>query len=100
MIAATGSGCGKTTITCGLLQAFLNRGKKLASFKCGPDYIDPMFHSEVLGIKSRNLDLFFTEENTIKYLLSKNTNGCNLAVIEGVMGYYGGLGVRTAECSS
>lgn len=100
MIAATGSGCGKTTITCGLLQAFLNRGKKLASFKCGPDYIDPMFHSEVLGIKSRNLDLFFNEVNTIKYLLSKNANGCELAVIEGVMGYYDGLAAKTTACSS
>ena len=100
MIAATGSGCGKTTITCGLLQAFLNRGKKLASFKCGPDYIDPMFHSEVLGIKSRNLDLFLNEENTIKYLLSKNASGCELAVIEGVMGYYDGLAAKTTTCSS
>ena len=100
MIAATGSGCGKTTITCGLLQAFLNRGKKLASFKCGPDYIDPMFHSEVLGLKSRNLDLFFMEENTVKYLLSKNTRDCELAVIEGVMGYYDGLAAKTTACSS
>jgi len=100
MIAATGSGCGKTTITCGLLQAFLNRGKKLASFKCGPDYIDPMFHSEVLGIKSRNLDLFLNEVNTIKYLLSKNASGCELAVIEGVMGYYDGLAAKTTACSS
>ena len=100
MIAATGSGCGKTTITCGLLQALLNRGKKLASFKCGPDYIDPMFHSEVLGIKSRNLDLFFNEVNTIKYLLSKNANGCDLAIIEGVMGYYDGLAAKTMACSS
>lgn len=100
MIAATGSGSGKTTITCGLLQAFLNRGKKLASFKCGPDYIDPMFHSEVLGIKSRNLDLFFTEENMANYLLSKNTGDCDLALIEGVMGYYDGLAGRSTECSS
>lgn len=100
MIAATGSGSGKTTVTCGLLQAFLNRGKKLASFKCGPDYIDPMFHSEILGIKSRNLDLFFTEENIVKYLLSKNAGDCELAIIEGVMGYYDGLAGRTTACSS
>lgn len=100
MIAATGSGCGKTTITCGLLQALLKHGKKLASFKCGPDYIDPMFHSEVLGIKSRNLDLFFNETNTIKYLLGNNARGCELAVIEGVMGYYDGLAAKTTDCSS
>ena len=100
MVAATGSGSGKTTITCGLLQAFLNKGKKLASFKCGPDYIDPMFHSEVIGIKSRNLDLFFTEENTTRYLLSKNARDCELVVIEGVMGYYDGLAGKSTLASS
>lgn len=100
MIVATGSGSGKTTVTCGLLQAFLNRGQKLASFKCGPDYIDPMFHAEVLGIKSRNLDLFFTEENITKYLLSKNAREAELTIIEGVMGYYDGLAGKSTECSS
>ena len=45
LLAAGASGSGKTLITCGLLQAFVNRGLKTASFKCGPDYIDPMFHS-------------------------------------------------------
>lgn len=100
MIAAAGSGSGKTTVTCGLLQAFQNREKKLTSFKCGPDYIDPMFHSEVLGIKSRNLDLFFTDEATTKYLLCKNAGTADLAVIEGVMGYYDGLAGKSADCSS
>lgn len=100
MIAAAGSGSGKTTVTCGLLQAFLNRGKKLSSFKCGPDYIDPMFHSEVLGIKSRNLDLFFTDEATTKYLLCKNAENADLAVMEGVMGYYDGLAGISTDCSS
>lgn len=100
MIAAAGSGSGKTTVTCGLLQAFLNRGIKPASFKCGPDYIDPMFHSEVLGIKSRNLDLFFTDENITKYLLSKNAGAADLSVLEGVMGYYDGLAGKSMDCSS
>ena len=100
MIAAAGSGSGKTTVTCGLLQAFLNHGKKPASFKCGPDYIDPMFHSEVLGIKSRNLDLFFTGENTVKYLLCRNAENAGLAVLEGVMGYYDGLAGKSTDCSS
>ena len=62
LIAAASSGSGKTTITCGLLECLKRRGLQPVSFKCGPDYIDPMFHQTVLGIPSRNLDLFFTGE--------------------------------------
>ena len=100
MIAAAGSGSGKTTVVCGLLQAFLNRGTKLASFKCGPDYIDPMFHTEALGVKSRNLDLFFCHEEMVNYLLCKNAEGTDLAVMEGVMGYYDGLAGKSTDASS
>jgi len=100
MIAAASSGSGKTTVTCALLQAFLNRGLRLASFKSGPDYIDPMFHSEILGVKSRNLDLFLTDEETVKYLFVKNTKGADLAVMEGVMGYYDGLAGKSTDASS
>ena len=53
LLAAGSSGSGKTLITCGLLEALVERGLKTASFKCGPDYIDPMFHSRVIGTKSR-----------------------------------------------
>lgn len=59
MLAAPSSGSGKTLITCGLLQALVNRGIHVISFKCGPDYIDPMFHLKVIGTPSRNLDPFF-----------------------------------------
>ena len=59
MIAATGSGCGKTTITCAILQALQNRGYNLAALKCGPDYIDPMFHCTVTGTAAGNLDSLF-----------------------------------------
>lgn len=58
LLAAGASGSGKTLITCGLLQALVNRNLTVASFKCGPDYIDPMFHSRVIGAKSANLDTF------------------------------------------
>ena len=61
LLTAPASGSGKTLITCGILQALVNRGLKTASFKCGPDYIDPMFHGKVIGTKSRNLDTFFTD---------------------------------------
>ncbi len=100
MIAATSSGCGKTTITCGILKLLLNKGLNVASFKCGPDYIDPMFHKKVLNINSRNLDLFLNSENTVKYLLAKNSGKSDIAVIEGVMGYYDGLGGTSLQSSS
>lgn len=96
LIAGTNSGCGKTTVVCALLQALKNRKETIASFKCGPDYIDPMFHSSVLGIRCRNLDLQFLEENTLRYLLSRESG---TAIIEGVMGFYDGVGMSTQASS-
>lgn len=96
VLGAMSSGSGKTLVTCGLLQALINRHYKVASFKCGPDYIDPMFHSHIIGTKSRNLDSFFTDENILKFLLAKNSVDMNISVMEGVMGYYDGLsGIST-----
>ena len=92
MIAGTGSGCGKTTVTCGILKALINRNVKAAAFKCGPDYIDPMFHTEIIGTKSRNLDAFLCGENAVKYLFAKNSEMTDISVVEGVMGFYDGLG--------
>lgn len=100
MLVGTGSGCGKTTATCGLLMALKHRGLNPTSFKCGPDYIDPMFHTEIINTPSRNLDLFLcNNENTVKYLFSANANGSDLSIIEGVMGMYDGIGT-TDEFSS
>lgn len=92
MIAGTGSGCGKTTVTCGILKALINRNIKAAAFKCGPDYIDPMFHTEIIGTESRNLDTFLCGENPVKYLFAKNSKMADISVVEGVMGFYDGLG--------
>lgn len=100
LLAAGASGSGKTLITCGILQAFVNRKKKVASFKCGPDYIDPMFHSRVIGTKSRNLDAFFTDSEVLCYLLSSNAADCDIAVMEGVMGYYDGVAGTTTKASA
>lgn len=90
MIAGTHSGCGKTTVTCAVLQALKNRSLNVSSFKCGPDYIDPMFHKTVIGAYAYNLDSFLMTDETIKYLLQKNSRDIN--IIEGVMGFYDGLG--------
>ncbi len=100
MIAGTNSGCGKTTITCALLKALKNRGLSVASFKCGPDYIDPMFHSEIIGAKSRNIDIFLCGEKTSRYLMAKNSEDSDLSVVEGVMGFYDGIGGKSEIYSS
>ena len=100
LLGAAASGSGKTLITCGLLQALKNRKLQVASFKCGPDYIDPMFHSRVIGTKSRNLDSFFADEDTVRYLLEKNARDCEISVIEGVMGYYDGLAGISPKASA
>lgn len=100
MIAAPKSGSGKTTITCALLKALKNRGEQVVSYKCGPDYIDPMFHEKVIGIPSKNLDSFFTEADTTRELFLKNRTEKDFAVIEGVMGLFDGLGGVREEGSS
>ena len=100
LLAGVSSGCGKTTVTCAVLQALVNRGLKVGAFKCGPDYIDPMFHSRIIGAKSANLDLHFFRENTLRYLLAKNAADRDMSIIEGVMGYYDGKGLTTTRASS
>ncbi len=98
MLAAPSSTSGKTTITCGLLRAMKNRNLDVTSFKCGPDYIDPMFHSRVVGVQGTNLDLFFQTEDQVVGSFCKNCG--DFSVIEGVMGYYDGIGGITHEASS
>lgn len=100
MIAAPASGSGKTLVTCGLLQALVNRGLKVASFKCGPDYIDPMFHSRVIGTRSKNLDAYFVEEDTLRYLFGRTAEQCDISVVEGVMGFYDGVSFDGTDASS
>ena len=91
MVAAPASSSGKTSLTCALLQAALNRGVDPCAFKCGPDYIDPLFHREVLSLPSRNLDLFFSDEPTVRGLMARAGAGHGLAVLEGCMGFYDGI---------
>lgn len=100
MLAAPASGSGKTLITCGLLQLFINRGKHPAAFKCGPDYIDPMFHRRVIGTPSKNLDTFFTDDNVTRYLFGKEAQKADISVLEGVMGFFDGVGGITEQASS
>lgn len=100
MIAGTGSGCGKTTVTLAVLRAMQRRKIPLAAFKCGPDYIDPMFHKAVLGIPSRNLDLFFISEREVRGQIVRSIPQNGLGVIEGVMGFYDGVSGTTDTASA
>lgn len=99
MLAAPASGSGKTTLTIGLLQALAARGLRPSAFKCGPDYIDTMFHREVLGVGGCNLDLFFTAPAILRGLLRRAADDSGISVLEGVMGFYDGIG-NTAAASS
>lgn len=95
LLGGTRSGCGKTSFTCALLRAWGQAGVRLASCKSGPDYIDPLFHRSVLGTKSCNLDLFFTNPDTTRGLLRQHSAGCDLTVLEGAMGYYDGIALSS-----
>ena len=99
LFAAPQSGSGKTTVVCAVLRTLLGKKLRVTAFKSGPDYIDPMFHSKVIGAKSRNLDLFLTGPENVKRLLAKNSEGSDVAILEGAMGFYDGMG-KTTEASA
>lgn len=96
LFCAPRSGSGKTTVVCGILEALVQRGERPVAFKCGPDYIDPMFHSEVIGAPSRNLDLFFLSGDTVRYLMRRRLRDAGVGIVEGVMGYYDGIGMSSS----
>lgn len=100
LLSGTGSGCGKTTVTCALLWALKNRGLEIAGFKAGPDYIDPMFQEKVLGNSCNNLDLFLCKEAAVKRIFAQKSGGTNCSIIEGAMGLYDGLGMSDSCCAN
>lgn len=93
LLAGANSGCGKTSVTCGILKALTNRGVRVQSYKCGPDYIDPMLHGHITGRDCRNLDPFFSTGEELRQLMAKDSRRAEFSVAEGVMGYYDGIGV-------
>lgn len=116
LITAGKSGTGKTMVTCGILEVLKRRGFQITAYKCGPDYIDPMFHREVLGVPGYNLDTFLCGREMMRELLSRHSiagkgiseekissakqDAHRISVIEGVMGYYDGLGGISYEAST
>ena len=100
LVAAPTSGAGKTTMVCALLAALQAQGESPCAFKCGPDYIDPMFHRAVLGLDSYNLDLFFSTPETVRHQFALHSAGHSAVVCEGAMGFYDGLGGTTTDASA
>lgn len=92
VVAGTHSGCGKTTISLGLMALLKSRGWSVAPFKAGPDFIDPAFHEKATGEDSYNLDSVLLSHDTLLYLFDQKSKGKDIAVVEGVMGLYDGLG--------
>lgn len=100
MLAAPSSGSGKTVVTCGLLRLLQQKEIPINCLKCGPDYIDPMFHQEVMGIAGGNIDSFFLDAPSIRNQAAAQTAPDMVTVLEGVMGYYDGMGGTTTSASS
>ena len=90
IVAGTKSGCGKTTISLGLMAALKRRGLKVAPFKIGPDFIDPGHHTRITGAVSRNLDGWMLTKDYNLDLFSRHAADANIAIVEGVMGLFDG----------
>jgi cobyrinic acid a,c-diamide synthase len=90
VIAAPSSGAGKTTVATGLMAAFAGRGLAVSPHKVGPDYIDPGYHALATGRPGRNLDAYMCGTGLVAPLFAHGARGCDLAVVEGVMGLYDG----------
>ena len=97
IIAGTRSGCGKTTVSLGIMAALVRRGLVVQPYKCGPDFIDPTLHREICGRVSRNLDLRMCGPEWTRECFHRNLAGADAAVVEGVMGMFdGGAGSAAA----
>ncbi len=91
IIAGDRSGVGKTTITLALLSFLSQQGDVVQSFKVGPDYIDPMFHTAVTGLSCRNLDPVLTSESYVQDCFNRHSQGVDWVIVEGVMGLFDGI---------
>lgn len=105
VIAGTASGVGKTTVTIGIMAALKKRGLVVQGFKCGPDYIDPTYHTAVTKRKSRNLDSWMFTKDRLLDIFTHGKVGADISIIEGVMGFFDGKSPEsdvgsTAEISS
>ncbi|MGN1224388.1 MAG: AAA family ATPase, partial [Ruminococcus sp.] len=99
LLSATGSDSGKTTMVLALLAAFRQKNISVQSYKSGPDYIDPMFHEKVTRRPVYHTDPFFLQQDAMQQLVAQTAQQTELALIEGAMGFYDGIG-QTSEASA
>lgn len=100
VLAGTGSGVGKTTFTIGIMRALMKRGLSVQGFKCGPDYIDPTYHTAVTKRPSRNIDSFMMEYDVVRDIVARASKDADVSIIEGVMGFYDGKSPLSNEGSA
>ena len=90
-IAGTHSGCGKTTVSLGIMAALVKRGLKVQAFKAGPDFIDPGHHRRITGRDSHNLDGWMLSRRYNQEIFARHSRDAEVAVLEGVMGLFDGF---------
>ena len=99
IISGTGSGVGKTAVSCAVIRGFVDRGYDVQPFKAGPDYIDGGYLAAAAGREAVNLDVWLMGRRGITESLGRNAAG-KAGVIEGVMGYYDGFDGRRDTAST
>lgn len=100
VMAGTSSGVGKTTLVLGLIRALKRRGLSVAAFKCGPDYLDPMYHARAAGAPSHNLDGWMMGRDAVVSTFLRASAGADVSIIEGVMGLFDGASPTSDEGST